>query len=278
MKAKSRNKGFTLVEVIVVLVILGILIALLVPALTGYIDKAREKSALAECRQCVHATQTLASEKYGQGIMMEFNDNVKKEIQDLAEVSPEGAKGIQELTWNDRAKVTRLVYVSDNDITVRYENGVYSISRNSLASESTLQEIGKIAETISVNNMDSGAVNGAYTKEFLAKLKEAGIDLEAMGARSWQYAKGGNGPFLYWSPVDIQGKDTGTKVPVMRYNIGTKTFTVWISSITEGTTGGKTFKKFGGYAEYKPSTTSPKDEQTYDKMYQHYQEACDKYK
>ena len=37
-KKLKDKKGFTLVELIVVLVILAILAALLVPALTGYID------------------------------------------------------------------------------------------------------------------------------------------------------------------------------------------------------------------------------------------------
>ena len=55
---ENKKKGFTLVELIVVLVILAILAALLVPALTGYIDKAKEKSIIAETRQCVMAAQT----------------------------------------------------------------------------------------------------------------------------------------------------------------------------------------------------------------------------
>ena len=40
MCIRDSKKGFTLVELIVVLVILAILAALLIPALTGYIDKA----------------------------------------------------------------------------------------------------------------------------------------------------------------------------------------------------------------------------------------------
>ena len=70
MIEKIRNKmkeakGFTLVELIVVLVILAILAALLVPALTGYIDKANKEKITAECRQVVMAAQTEASTLYG---------------------------------------------------------------------------------------------------------------------------------------------------------------------------------------------------------------------
>lgn len=63
-KLKENKKGFTLVELIVVLVILAILAALLVPALTGYIDRAKKKSVIAETRQAVMAAQTLVDEAY----------------------------------------------------------------------------------------------------------------------------------------------------------------------------------------------------------------------
>ncbi len=63
---RDGKKGFTLVELIVVLVILAILAALLIPALTGYINKAKEKQITAETRQVVMAAQTLVDEYYGQ--------------------------------------------------------------------------------------------------------------------------------------------------------------------------------------------------------------------
>ena len=65
MKSQKNKQGFTLVELIVVLVILAILAALLVPALTGYIDRAKEKKVTAEAKGIWTAAQAAASEYYG---------------------------------------------------------------------------------------------------------------------------------------------------------------------------------------------------------------------
>jgi prepilin-type N-terminal cleavage/methylation domain-containing protein len=64
---KNSRSGFTLVEVIVVLVILAILAAIAIPALTGYIDKANKKAAIAAARINMTAMQTLLSEEYAMG-------------------------------------------------------------------------------------------------------------------------------------------------------------------------------------------------------------------
>lgn len=61
---KNDQKGFTLVELIVVLVILAIMAALLVPALLGYVDKAKEGRYLEEARSIYTAVQALNDEKY----------------------------------------------------------------------------------------------------------------------------------------------------------------------------------------------------------------------
>lgn len=47
---KKDKKGFTLIELIVVLVILGIILAITVPAVTSYIGDAKDAKYLAEAR------------------------------------------------------------------------------------------------------------------------------------------------------------------------------------------------------------------------------------
>ena len=71
IRKMKNQKGFTLVELIVVLVILAILAAMLVPALTGYIDRANNEKIIAATRQVVMAAQTEVSEAYASKTLKE---------------------------------------------------------------------------------------------------------------------------------------------------------------------------------------------------------------
>ncbi|MDO4566384.1 MAG: prepilin-type N-terminal cleavage/methylation domain-containing protein [Oscillospiraceae bacterium] len=62
---KKSKGGFTLVEVIVVLVVLSILAAILVPSMTGWIDEARKRQYIADARLVYLAAQSAVSEQYG---------------------------------------------------------------------------------------------------------------------------------------------------------------------------------------------------------------------
>lgn len=129
-KRRSKKGGFTLVELIVVLVILAILAALLIPALTGYIDRAKEKNVIAETRQCVMAAQTLYDEAYA---------NVAKkgtaaiptdaEILKLAELTDKGKLGTGDNAVKfDGNKVSKLVY-TNNGVTCTYNGSTYKCDK-----------------------------------------------------------------------------------------------------------------------------------------------------
>lgn len=59
---KRRRSGFTLVELMVVIVIMAILAAAATPVFTGYVRKAKATAHLAECRSIYVAVQTYLEE------------------------------------------------------------------------------------------------------------------------------------------------------------------------------------------------------------------------
>lgn len=113
----KNKKGFTLVELIVVLVILAILAALLIPALTGYIDKANKEKVISETRMVVMAAQTEISEAYGKAdggkltatTLTNTTDATFSAIKDLSE-----APGtINKIVFNADGEVTEVSYTSN---------------------------------------------------------------------------------------------------------------------------------------------------------------------
>ncbi|MDD4508814.1 MAG: prepilin-type N-terminal cleavage/methylation domain-containing protein [Eubacteriaceae bacterium] len=64
-KRQFRQAGFTLVEIIVVLVVLAILAAFTIPAMLGFVEDARSKATIAQAREVYTAGQSAAGEMYG---------------------------------------------------------------------------------------------------------------------------------------------------------------------------------------------------------------------
>lgn len=106
MKRNKNNAGFTLVELIVVIVILAILAAILVPALLGYIDKAKQQQDVLNAKNCMTAAQTELVNLYVKGtplqeagpkemrnnqdtdVLFKKNSEIRKEICKTADDNP----------------------------------------------------------------------------------------------------------------------------------------------------------------------------------------------
>lgn len=127
-KRRSKKGGFTLVELIVVLVILAILAALLIPTLTGYINKAKEKKVIAETRMAVMAVQTMNSDYYAAKNKdmdwTKLTDDQTKEFKELAEIDASTVSGVK---FNDKHAVDTLTYTSDKK-TCTYAKNQYTCS------------------------------------------------------------------------------------------------------------------------------------------------------
>lgn len=79
LRNKKRNDGFTLIEIIVVLLIIGILLAITIPSIMGYVKKAEDAKYQAQVRPMFLEAQSYAIEMFGkyglEGKTIEGNTN-----------------------------------------------------------------------------------------------------------------------------------------------------------------------------------------------------------
>ena len=188
--SKSKKSGFTLVELIVVLTILAILAALLIPALTGYIEKAKKNKVIAETRMLHEAVQTVTSELYagsaqwkvskgGSATLASSSGNPVKASSALAGVNLKDS-------YNETVKLSEVPSLQDGSgqfLAVVNGNGkVHSIiytARGYLglySSDTKQYEAYKIGETTDYGTVSDSSYSSFYSSiYYLAAIDEGNI-------------------------------------------------------------------------------------------------------
>ncbi len=133
-KVLKNNKGFTLIELIVVLVVLTILMCLTAPSVFGYSRKAQETAAIEECKGVVSAVIDIFSDDYvNTGTRITgtecLNTERGKEIIDEAKrmADVDGNVNGAWVRGNEQYILSHLVYEWSDNLWVVYDKGEYKI-------------------------------------------------------------------------------------------------------------------------------------------------------
>ena len=148
MKKMKENKGFTLVELIVVIVILAILAAILVPALLGYIDRAKGQQIVLNGKTVL----TACSSAYAKGTDLSAMDATtlkafQDQINNTADVPSTNVKiklGVSAsgVTNKHEEYTVRGVEYTQGDKTIYY---VYNTTNNTASWDETAAEYAALA-------------------------------------------------------------------------------------------------------------------------------------
>ena len=160
LNKKKNNKGFSLVELVIVIAILAILVGILAPQYTKYVEKSRKAADASNLEELVTAFKTAASDG---------DDQIKAgtytiTISTSADVTvSDGA--------TDKTKVVSLIgsYAGD-----KWTSTSLKSSKWTTASDGKGTPLTEISAAMVVKN--DGSVSVSYTPEWLKEMSKQKVD------------------------------------------------------------------------------------------------------